>query len=61
MKNTVMNTDSNGTKTIRVCTVAMLRSELLNKVNHGLAKHKNNWFHKWTRTRSGTLSWDWRY
>lgn len=45
----------------RICTVAMLRSELRNVIDHGLAKHRGDWFHKWARTSAGTLSWDWRY
>ena len=44
-----------------ICTLAMLRLEIRNVMQHGLVKHKGDWFHQWARTGKGTLSYLWHY
>lgn len=35
-----------------------LQMELKNYLAHGRAQHAGDWFHEWSRTSQGTLSWD---
>lgn len=44
-----------------VCTLSMLRCELHNVMEHGLAKHRGDWYHEWARTSRGTLSFIWHH
>ena len=46
---------------MNICTLSMLRMELHNILEHGLQKHKGDWFHEWSRTSRGTLSFIWHY
>lgn len=42
-----------------ICTVAMLKAVLRNINEHGLQKHKGDWFHEMEKVSKGTLSYDW--
>ena len=46
---------------VPICTVAMLRLELYNTMEHGLIKHRGDWYHEWARNQRGTLSYIWHY
>ena len=42
-----------------ICTLAMLKAVLRNINQHGLQKHKGDWFHDMEKVSKGTLSYDW--